>query len=155
MLIGELAKKSNTTKDTIRHYDEIGLLISHPRQAGSRQYKEYSDENLERIEMIRLAKFMGFTLSEVAQQIEAYYAGDISVDRQVSMLQARMEDVESKIKNLQAVKAFLAYKINFVQTEQTDTEACVSMQNHMANGKPAAEKLAIMSTTSSFALDTI
>ncbi len=155
MLIGELAKKSNTTKDTIRHYDEIGLLISHPRQAGSRQYKEYSDENLERIEMIRLAKFMGFTLSEVAQQIEAFYAGDISVDRQVSMLQARMLDVESKIENLQTVKAFLAYKINFVKTEQTNIPACMGMQNHTENADPVAKKLAIMSATSSFALDTI
>jgi DNA-binding transcriptional MerR regulator len=133
MLIGELAKQSNTTKDTIRHYDEKGLLVSHQRQAGSRHYKEYSDENLERIEMIRLAKFMGFTLSEVAQQIEAYYAGDITMEDQVGLLQARMEDVESKIENLQAVKAFLAYKINFVKTQQTNTQTCMSMQSQMAD----------------------
>jgi len=133
MLIGELAKQSNTTKDTIRHYDELGLLISSQRQAGSRLYKEYSTENLERIEMIRLAKFMGFTLGEVAQQIEAYYAGDISTAEQVALLQARMEDVEEKIKNLQTVKEFLNYKINFVSSGQTDTSQCTNVQSQMQN----------------------
>ncbi|OUR69903.1 hypothetical protein A9Q73_01200 [Bermanella sp. 47_1433_sub80_T6] len=139
MLIGELAKQSNTTKDTIRHYDELGLLISSQRQAGSRLYKEYSTENLERIEMIRLAKFMGFTLGEVAQQIEAYYAGDISTDQQVAMLQARMEDVQSKIDNLQTVKEFLNYKIQYVSNGQTDDEQCLHMQNQLQHQAFKAE----------------
>jgi len=139
MLIGELAKQSNTTKDTIRHYDELNLLISSQRQAGSRLYKEYATENLERIEMIRLAKFMGFTLGEVAQQIEAYYAGDISTERQVAMLQARMEDVESKIDNLQTVKEFLSYKIQFVKSGKTDTSQCTNVQSKMQNQALKAE----------------
>ena len=50
MLIGELAKASDTTKDTIRHYDELGLLLSSNRQAGSRVYKEFSADNLERLQ---------------------------------------------------------------------------------------------------------
>ena len=137
MLIGELAKQTNTTKDTIRHYDELGLLISSQRQAGSRLYKEYSHENLERIEMIRLAKFMGFTLGEVAQQIEAYYAGDISTDQQVAMLQARVADVESKIENLQTVKEFLNFKIQFIQSGQTDSSQCVHMQSQLLKAEPA------------------
>ncbi len=137
MLIGELAKQSNTTKDTIRHYDELGLLISSQRQAGSRLYKEYSQENLERIEMIRLAKFMGFTLGEVAQQIEAYYAGDISTTEQTAMLQARLMDVESKIENLKTVKEFLNYKIQFIQSGQTDTNECIHQQNILLNAEPA------------------
>lgn len=55
MLIGELAKATGTTKDTIRHYDQMGLLISTERQAGSRSYKDYSQDNIERLDMIRLA----------------------------------------------------------------------------------------------------
>ena len=33
LLIGALATQANTTKDTIRHYDEMGLLKSRKRQA--------------------------------------------------------------------------------------------------------------------------
>ena len=36
MLIGELAKAARVSKDTIRHYDALGLLITSERQAGSR-----------------------------------------------------------------------------------------------------------------------
>ena len=38
LLIGKLATTANTTKDTIRHYDQLGLLKSRKRQAGSRLY---------------------------------------------------------------------------------------------------------------------
>ncbi len=133
MLIGELAKQSNTTKDTIRHYDELGLLISSQRQAGSRLYKEYSSDNLERIEMIRLAKFMGFTLGEISQQIEAYFAGDISPEDQIALLKSRMEDVEEKIQNLQSVKEFLAFKIQFITTGQEDMSQCIHKKNALAH----------------------
>ncbi len=133
MLIGELVKQSNTTKDTIRHYDELGLLISSQRQAGSRLYKEYSAENLERIEMIRLAKFMGFTLGEISQQIEAYFAGDISSEDQIAMLKLRMKDVEEKIQNLETVKEFLTFKIQFVATGQEDHAQCIQKQNALTH----------------------
>lgn len=111
MLIGELAKASDTTKDTIRHYDELGLLLSSNRQAGSRVYKEFSADNLERLEMIRLAKYMGFTLGEIARQIESYYAGSISHDEQIALLQARMHDVQKRIEEMNQVKNYLKLKI--------------------------------------------
>ncbi len=131
MLIGELAKKTNTTKDTIRHYDDMGLLVSSQRQAGSRVYKEFSQNNLERIEMIRVAKFMGFTLSEVAKQIEAYYAGDISQQEQIQTLQARLEDVEGKIQNLLTVKSYMTQKIALISEGQVDAATCLKMQSLM------------------------
>ena len=73
MLISELAKATGTTKDTIRHYDQLGLLLSTERQAGSRRYKDFSRDNLERIELIRLAKYIGFTLNEIAEQTLIHY----------------------------------------------------------------------------------
>ncbi len=116
MLIGELAKATQTTKDTIRHYDELGLLISNDRQAGSRVYKEFSDENIERLVTIRMAKYMGFTLGEISQQIEDYYSGGISQTEQVLILKERMADIDKKMKELQGVKTFLVNKIELIET---------------------------------------
>jgi DNA-binding transcriptional MerR regulator len=45
MLIGELAKASGTTKDTIRYYDQLGLLITAECRADSRTHKEFSEDN--------------------------------------------------------------------------------------------------------------
>jgi len=111
MLIGELAKASGTTKDTIRHYDQLGLLITTERRAGSRTYKEFSEDNLERLEMIRLAKYMGFTLVQIAQQIENYYAGGISHEEQIGILQAQLLNVQERVKQMQEVEQYLSLKI--------------------------------------------
>ncbi len=129
MLIGELAKATQTTKDTIRHYDELGLLISNARQAGSRVYKEFSDENIERLETIRMAKYMGFTLGEISQQIEDYYSGSISQSEQVSMLKERMVDIDKKMKELQGVKQFLFNKIKFIEESpvEPNQEDCLHL----------------------------
>lgn len=60
MLIGTLSRISGLSKDTIRHYEVLGLLRSTPRQAGSRVYRDYADDSLERLELIALGKRLQF-----------------------------------------------------------------------------------------------
>lgn len=55
LLIGA-GSKANTTKDTVRHYEQLGLLRSRKRQAGSRLYTEFHPECVERIELIKARK---------------------------------------------------------------------------------------------------
>ena len=76
LLIGKLATKANTTKDTIRHYDQLGLLKSRKRQAGSRLYTEFHPECVERIELIKSAQAIGFTLTEIKDS-SSLFIGDI------------------------------------------------------------------------------
>ena len=47
MLIGELSRKTGLTKDTIRFYEKLGLITAGERQAGTRLYKEFSEEMLQ------------------------------------------------------------------------------------------------------------
>ncbi|MEL6903398.1 MAG: MerR family transcriptional regulator, partial [Cyanobacteria bacterium J06606_4] len=72
MLIGELAKQSNLSKDTIRFYEKIGLLSAGERRAGSRVYKEFPPHTLMRLQLIRQAKKLGFTLSEIKGAIDSW-----------------------------------------------------------------------------------
>ena len=44
MLIGELAEVSGLSKDTIRFYEKIGLIQAGDRIAGTRRYKEFSEQ---------------------------------------------------------------------------------------------------------------
>ena len=145
MLIGELAKASGTTKDTIRHYDQLGLLISAERQAGSRTYKEYSEDNLERLEMIRLAKYMGFTLNQIAQQTEKYYQGGLTLQEQIAMLESRLEDVKNKLQEMQQVEQYLTLKIARMKNgDLASAESCVSLHQQVqqdANDHDAVKTL--------------
>ncbi len=55
MLISEVAKLANMSKDGIRHYEEMGLITSTPRAAGGRVYREYDHTVLEQIDKVRQA----------------------------------------------------------------------------------------------------
>jgi len=132
MLIGELATASGTTKDTIRHYDQLGLMISTERQAGSRTYKDYSQENIERLDMIKLAKYIGFTLNEIAEQVEQYYAGGISHEEQIKMLEARLGDVQQRVSQMQEVENYLQLKIQLMKScELVESNSCMDLHNEV------------------------
>jgi MerR family copper efflux transcriptional regulator len=53
MLIGELAKIVGMSKDGIRHYEQMGIISSSRRRAGSRWYNDYDEAVLGTIEKAR------------------------------------------------------------------------------------------------------
>ena len=59
--IGDLAKATGVSADTLRHYERKGVL--HSLRAGN-GYREYSENALERVRMIRQALAVGFTLTD-------------------------------------------------------------------------------------------
>ena len=114
MLIGELAKATNTTKDTVRHYHEQKLLIVNRRTAGSRFYNDYPSENIERIATIKQGKALGFTLNEIASLLEAYYSGALSTPEQIQILNNKLLLIESKIAELDQIKASIQHKLSIL-----------------------------------------
>jgi MerR family transcriptional regulator, copper efflux regulator len=114
MLISQLAKATGTTKDTIRHYHQQGLLIVEQRAAGSRFYHDYLDENIERIASIRHGKTMGFTLSEIASLQEAYYSGELLIQDKIEILHEKLLLIEQKIQDLEQIKTSIQNKLSIL-----------------------------------------
>jgi MerR family transcriptional regulator, copper efflux regulator len=115
MLIGELAKATGTTKDTIRHYHQQGLLIVSQRAAGSRTYNDYPYENIDRIDMIKYGKTMGFTLSEMNSLQEAYYSGELSTPEQIQILNDKLSLIEQKIHGLNQIRTSIHNKLSILK----------------------------------------
>ncbi|MDM7883720.1 MerR family transcriptional regulator [Curtobacterium sp. RHCKG23] len=65
MHIGELAERAGMSLRTIRHYDEVGLLVPSGRTTGG--FRVYTVGDLERLLVIRRMKPLGFTLDEMAE----------------------------------------------------------------------------------------
>lgn len=62
--IEQVAERLQTTKRTLRYYEEIGLLLPAERTEGG--YRLYSDEDIARLERIqRLKDLLGFSLAEI------------------------------------------------------------------------------------------
>lgn len=95
LLIGALAAQANTTKDTVRHYYEMGLLKSRKCQAGSRLYTEFHPECVERIEMIKDAQAIGFNLNEFKSVLDDYYNGTIDIDKHLSIIAQKLAETKS------------------------------------------------------------
>ena len=65
MHIGELAERTGLSLRTIRHYDEVGLLPATGRTNGG--FRVYSEDDLERLTVIKAMKPLGFSLEEMAE----------------------------------------------------------------------------------------
>jgi DNA-binding transcriptional MerR regulator len=65
MHIGELADKAGMSLRTLRHYDEVGLLTASGRTEGG--FRLYTQEDYDRLIVIRRMKPLGFTLEEMAE----------------------------------------------------------------------------------------
>ena len=120
LLIGALAKQANTTKDTVRHYDQLGLLRSRKRQAGSRFYTEYHPECIERIKLIKSAQIVGFTLNEIKDGFNDYYTGKIGLDEQLCFTQQKLEQVKKQQANINLMVEMLTQRINLLTRLQED-----------------------------------
>ena len=63
MQIGELAEKTGLSLRTIRHYDDERLLNPSARSAGG--FRLYSQDDLDRLMVIRRMKPLGFSIDEM------------------------------------------------------------------------------------------
>lgn len=67
--IGEVAKRTELSINTIRHYDEAGLVTPSARSAGG--FRLYTDADIDRLLVIRRMKPLGFTLEEMGELLAA------------------------------------------------------------------------------------
>ncbi len=69
MLIGELARITDTSTRALRHYDDRGLLIS-ARQANG--YRDLPESAVERVRRIRMLLDVGLNLDAVAELLPCF-----------------------------------------------------------------------------------
>ena len=118
MLIGELCKRSGLPKDTIRHYESKGLI--HPKRiaAGSRSYRHYDEQTLERLGLIRIGANAGITLSEMPPILDKLMAGQISFEGQRQIVRDQIKRIEVEIANLEKAKHSLREQIGRIDERE-------------------------------------
>lgn len=105
MNIGELARQAGVPIDTVRYYERQQLLPTARRSAGG--YRVFSETDLTRLQFIRRAKALGFSLDEIADLLR------FSDQRGQDMAQIRgsavnkLTDIEQRIDELQRMHSAL------------------------------------------------
>ncbi|MEU7317205.1 MerR family transcriptional regulator [Streptomyces sp. NPDC007083] len=68
MQIGEVAERTGLSLRTIRHYEEVGLVIPSARSKGG--FRLYTEDDIERLMVIRRMKPLDFSLDEMRDLLE-------------------------------------------------------------------------------------
>jgi Cu(I)-responsive transcriptional regulator len=103
--IGALARRTDTKVQTIRYYEQIGLLSAPARTAGNQRV--YRDADVERLAFIRHARALGFSLDDVRALLRLSDEPDRPCDQVDALARDHLADVEARIASLTALKAEL------------------------------------------------
>jgi Cu(I)-responsive transcriptional regulator len=101
LTIGALAKATGTKVETIRYYEQIGLLPSPPRTAGN--YRSYTASHVQRLSFIRRSRDLGFTIEQVRDLLQLADRKDRPCDSVDRIAREHLAKVEGKIADLTAL----------------------------------------------------
>ena len=104
LTIGITAKQAGVTTDTIRFYERRGLLPSPTRTANG--YRIYTADTIDRLEFVRRAKKLGFTLDEIASLLTLQDEGGSKAEVK-KLSREKLIKIEHKISDLQRMRAML------------------------------------------------
>ena len=96
--IKEAAQLSGVSVKTLHHYDKIGLLVPLKSENG---YRTYSQEDLERLQVILYYKYLGFSLEKIAELLKEERTDLLPhLTRQLDYLTRERQHLDTLISNL-------------------------------------------------------
>ena len=107
MLLGELIKKTGFPKDTIRFYEKKGLIKLSKKQRRENNYKEYSEEVVDRLLFIKILKNLGFTLNEIEDFLLLKEMNEATCEGLKPKFYDKITKLETQIKTLTDLKDHL------------------------------------------------
>jgi DNA-binding transcriptional MerR regulator len=105
MRSGQLARLTDVSTDTLRHYERLGLLPLPQRTAGN--YREYAPTSQQRVELIQGALAIGFSLSELKTILAVRDGGGAPCHHARKLLNSKIAHVNRRIENLTLLRAEL------------------------------------------------
>jgi DNA-binding transcriptional MerR regulator len=103
MRSGQLARQRGVSTDTLRHYERLGLLPLPQRTAGN--YREYPPTSPQRVELIRRALTIGFSLPELKTILAVRDKGGAPCRHVRDLLRSKIHNLDQQIRNLVSLRA--------------------------------------------------
>lgn len=96
--IGELAKRSRLSRDTIRFYERNGLIRSVASSERTNTYRHYPDGTVDLLSMIREAQEAGLTIADLVVLVRQLDPGTAPPDFDgEAFLQSKIDEIETRI----------------------------------------------------------
>ena len=104
LTIGRIASQADVGIDTIRFYERRGLLPTPSRTTSG--YRIYVPETVGRLNFIRRAKTVGFSLQEISTLLELQDTGGAKSEIK-TITQRKLEHIDAKIDDLKRMRDVL------------------------------------------------
>lgn len=103
LTIGDVTQRSGVAQTALRYYEQVGLLPAPQRLGGQRRYQE---SVLMRLEVIRLCKAAGFSLTEIGLLLK-----DDTPGRPVAreLAQSKLAEIDAQMEELTHARAIIEW----------------------------------------------
>ncbi len=117
MTIGRLARRAGLTVDTLRFYERQGI-IARPRRSIS-GYRNYSEDVVERLQFVKDAKGLGFSLREIRELLSMGVRSTRECGPITRKAEAKLAEMAGEIARLQRLQRTLRKMVR-------DCQGCAS-----------------------------
>ena len=104
---GRFAALVGTTKETLFHYDEIGLFV--PKRRGTNGYRYYAMDQMETFDVIGMLRELGMPLAEIRNYLEQRSPEKFGV-----LLEQEEKVVREKMQRLREMQRWIGEKKRFL-----------------------------------------
>lgn len=100
--IGELSEQTGVPSKTIRYYEEIGLLPKPQRAENG--YRVYSQDDVDRLQFIRRARALDFSLDEIAEILAFQERNEPPCSHVMDLICHQIDAIENRIRDLERIR---------------------------------------------------
>lgn len=100
--IGALARRTGTNVQTIRYYEQIGIMPEPGRSSGGQ--RRYGNEAVDRLSFVRHARQLGFPLGAIRELLELSDQPHLTCSNVDHIARRQLKHVESRIRRLKSLR---------------------------------------------------
>lgn len=134
--IGELAARAAVGVQTLHYYERLGLLPKPSRSASN--YRLYPPDALRRVQFIKKAQALGFTLEETKEILGLREQGRAPCCCVADMGKKHLQELDARIAALQACREALAAIVPNWEKETSRQRKCAGEFCDLIEGLPEA-----------------
>jgi MerR family copper efflux transcriptional regulator len=131
--IGEVTERVGLSFRTVRHYDEAGLVVPSGRTGGG--FRLYTDDDIDRLALIKRMKPLGFTLEEMRElmALRDRLVSAAESDPEYRVLLERLDRyAEAATERCESLRRQLMHADAFAETLRREVER----YGHSTTGEP-------------------
>ncbi len=111
--IGEVARRVGVSIDTLRYYERLKLLPRTRRSSGG--FRLFMSEHIERVQFIKQAQDLGFSLEEIKGLVATGGADECREVR--DLLQRKLTELDDRLKAMKGFRRVLAKHLSACRGE--------------------------------------